>query len=183
MAIYAAGINVELHEVSLKNKPASLLQVSNKGTVPVLCTGEKVIDESLDIMRWALAINDPEGWLSNYSDNQKQQAEALIRENDQQFKPRLDKYKYADRHPDHSVEYYRQQCESFISSLEGRLQKRAYLLTDQISFVDVAIFPFIRQFSMVDKKWFDQSPYPALKTWLEAMLNLPLFAEVMAKRV
>ena len=182
MAIFTAGINVELREVSLKNKPQHMLDVSRKGTVPVLCDGTKVIDESLDIMLWALAINDPERWYSHYSETQKATAMQLIDESDNDFKRCLDKYKYAERHPEHVPEYYRHKCAIFLARLDNRLQQQPHLITPEITLADIAIFPFVRQFSRVDQDWFDQCDFNALRVWLDALLELPVFKQVMAKQ-
>lgn len=183
MAIFKAGIQVQLHEVSLKNKPQSMLDISAKGTVPVLCVEDSVIDESLDIMLWSVKINDPDGWFSRYSELDQQNALRLIEENDHDFKLWLDKYKYADRFPEQTADYYRQQCDTFLSKLESSLHSRAFLLSSKITLADIAIFPFIRQFSMVDKKWFDQCEYQKLKIWLNSLLNLPLFIQIMDKKL
>jgi glutathione S-transferase len=182
MAIFTAGIEVELREVSLKNKPQDMLDVSRKGTVPVLCDGTKVIDESLDIMLWALAINDPDQWCSRYSETQKATAMQLIDENDNDFKNWLDKYKYADRHPEHEPEYYRHQGTNFLAKLDNNLQKQRHLITSAITMADIAIFPFVRQFSMVDREWFDQCDFKALRIWLDKLLEMPVFKLVMAKQ-
>ena len=189
MAVFGSDIAVALHEVSLKDKPQAMLDASSKGTVPVLCLpnsdanigGHRVIDESLDIMLWALDIRDPHAWLSNYSAEEKSKALALIHENDFDFKPHLDRYKYADRFPEFSADEYRQQCETFLSKLECLLAENACLMSAEFSFADIAIFPFIRQFAGVDKAWFDQCDYPELRAWLNRLLALPLFLRVMEK--
>jgi len=181
MAIAYSGNKVELREVALKEKPEALLQASAKGTVPVLVleNGE-VIDESLDIMYWALSRHDPDHWLALTSDT-KTESQQLINENDTVFKPYLDHYKYADRYPQHSTQYYRVQGETFLAQLEKRLSAHSHLLGSEISLVDIALFPFIRQFAHVDKDWFDQAPYPCLQAWLEALLGSELFNYVMKK--
>ncbi len=181
MAIFTAGITVQLREVSLKNKPQDMLNVSRKGTVPVLCDGTTVIDESLDLMLWALAINDPDQWYSGYLETQKVTAMQLIDENDNDFKSWLDKYKYAERHPEHEPEYYRHQCTNFLAKLDSSLQKQSHLITSAITLADIAIFPFVRQFSRVDQDWFDQCDFKALRIWLGTLLELPVFKRVMAK--
>ncbi|TNC79309.1 MAG: glutathione S-transferase [Oleiphilus sp.] len=190
MAIVGAHIAVTLHEVSLKDKPQAMLDASRKGTVPVLCLPDHtrddgatiVMDESLDIMLWALNIHDPEAWLSNYSETEKADAMALIHENDSDFKTWLDRYKYADRFPEHSASEYRAQCETFLAKLEQRITAKGGLISDKVTLADIAIFPFVRQFSMVDQKWFDQCHYPALRNWLNDLLTSPLFVQVMAKK-
>ncbi len=182
MAIFTAGIDVELREVALKNKPQAMLDVSRKGTVPVLCDGTNVIDESLDIMLWALAISDPDQWYSRYSETEKTTAMQLIEESDNDFKKWLDKYKYADRHPEHEPEYYRGKCEIFLAKLDNILQKQTHLITSRITLADIAIFPFVRQFSSVDRDWFDQCDFKALRIWLDTLLELRVFKRVMAKQ-
>ncbi|MFL9608690.1 glutathione S-transferase [Methylobacillus sp. Pita2] len=180
MALHYAGIAVDIREIALKAKPAHMLQVSPKGTVPVLVLPDgSVIDESLDIMRWALQRHDPEDWLG--SPALLAQAESLIAENDGPFKRALDRYKYAIRFPEQPPEAYRAQGEAFLQQLESHLQQRPYLLGDHASLADVAIFPFVRQFSMVDQSWFEAAPYPRLQAWLQAWLASARFAAVMQK--
>ncbi|MFT5320782.1 MAG: glutathione S-transferase [Pseudohongiellaceae bacterium] len=181
MALFNSAIEIDLHEVSLKNKPQAMLDLSSKGTVPVLLVDDNVIDESLDIMLWALANNDPDNWCSQYSETEKKYAMQLIRQNDTEFKEWLDKYKYADRHPEFSQAYYRQNCEKYLQVLEAALHSNSYLMGEKITLADIAIFPFIRQFSMVDKNWFDHCHYPTLRQWLSKLLGTGLFIRVMAK--
>ena len=181
MALFNSDIQIDIHEVSLKNKPRAMLELSSKGTVPMLVVDDQVIDESLDIMLWALNINDPDGWYADYSEAEKSHAMQLITQNDEEFKGWLDKYKYADRHPEFSQDYYREKCEVFLQVLETALEKSAYLMGETISLADIAIFPFIRQFAMVDKNWFDSCPFPKTRSWLNSLLDLPLFTHVMAK--
>lgn len=177
LAIVYAGIQVELREIQLRHKPAAMLAASPKGTVPVLVlpTGE-VIDESLDIMLWALAQNDPNGWLSSW---QNPSCRKLIKSNDDEFKFYLDRYKYADRYPEHSSVYYRQQGELFLTELEQRLQHKLYLSSAYFSITDAAIAPFIRQFAAVDNPWFSNAPYPNLRRWLQTFLDSALFHSIM----
>lgn len=178
MALRYGGISVETREVVLGDKPRHMLAVSPKGTVPVLVLPDgKVIDESLDIMAWALAQQDPDGWLT---DNRLFQE--LITENDSSFKRALDQYKYAARFPEQSAEVYRQQGERFLARLEALLSEHAYLLSEKLTQADVAIFPFIRQFSMVDTDWFAETPYPHLRQWLAGLLASELFNAVMQKQ-
>jgi len=177
MAIIYAGVPVEIREVELKNKPQHLLDISPKGTVPVLqLANGVVIEESLDIMRWVLAQHDPEHWLRVGVD-----ADRLIQWNDGDFKQYLDRYKYADRYPDFSQASYRQQSEVFLTELETRLTVSRYLCGNEFSLADVAIFPFIRQFAGVESDWFRESAYLALNKWLEAIVATDLFGQVMAK--
>lgn len=178
MAIWAANIQVEVREISLREKPAHLLQISPKGTVPVLQLPDStVLEQSLDIMQWALAQNDPQGWLNA----DPEAVNALITINDGDFKKALDRYKYPDRYPEHAQQVYREQGEQFLQRLEAALEQHDYLLGDKPSMADVAIFPFIRQFAAVDADWFARSAYPKLRDWLEGWLQSQLFEEVMQK--
>lgn len=179
MALRYSDCRVQLREVELKNKPDALIAISAKATVPVLqCADGRVIDESLDIMHWALRHNDPHNWLQA---QYQPEVSALIETNDTLFKRHLDHYKYADRYPEFSQLEYRQQGEVFLQQLEQRLQQQAYLLSERISLADVAIFPFIRQFAHVDIGWFDQAPYPCLRAWLYQWMESSLFQSVMQK--
>jgi len=179
LAIAYAGVAVEVREVELRNKPQAMLLISPKATVPVLqLENGKVLDESLDIMFWALQQNDPEHWLNAAG---LDHATALIRRNDEPFKYFLDRYKYADRYPAYSELYYRQQGELFLADIERLLTQSAYLCGEQFSLADAAILPFIRQFCAVDPAWFKASPYPALRRWLNHFLASSLFEQVMTK--
>lgn len=182
MALRYSGIQVDIHEVSLKDKPEAMLQISPKGTVPVLAlpNGE-VLDESLDIMRWALAQHDPDDWLMTGETASGQEAEALIANNDGAFKQTLDRYKYAPRFPEHPAEFYRAQGEVFLQALELRLSKTHYLCRERCSLADIAIFPFVRQLVSVDDAWFKQAPYPALANWLKQLVESRLFISIMEK--
>jgi len=181
LAIQVSGVTVELREVVLRDKPPELLQLSAKATVPVLLLpGQNVIDESLDIMMWALSRQDPESWLLQ-GDSCRQETLILIRQNDEEFKGFLDRYKYADRYPEYTAADYRSQAEPFLIQLEQRLQSKQYLMTDKLSLADVAVFPFIRQFANVDPHWFAQAPYPKLQQWLTSLVQSSLFTRVMEK--
>ncbi|MCL4154440.1 UNVERIFIED_CONTAM: hypothetical protein GTU68_013159 [Idotea baltica] len=181
LAIAVSGQQVVLREVALKNKPDHLLSISPKGTVPVLITSDgDIIDESIDIMHWALQGHDPENWLE-LSPEQHQITAWLIEHNDDVFKQWLDRYKYADRHPEHSEQYYRQQGEVTLAMLEQKLAKRAYLVSEHASLSDIALFPFIRQFAAVDQAWFSTAPYPKLQTWLDNFTQSDLFSRIMLK--
>ena len=173
LAIAYTGIPVEIREVHLKHKPEQMLAVSPKGTVPVLQLPDgKVIDESLDIMRWALAQHYPEHWLDAGED-----AENLIQWNDGDFKYYLDRYKYADRYPEYPASYYRSQGEMFLAELESKLSQTRCLGGNQFSIADAAIFPFIRQFGAVDSRWFISSHYQYLASDLFgiAMVKYPVW--------
>lgn len=182
MALHASGVAVELREIELRNKPDHMLAASPKGSVPVLVLPDGcVIDESWDIMQWALNQHDPEGWLGEHGAF-VHAAEPLIRTNDASFKQSLDRYKYADRYPEQSREDYRAQGEVFLQQLEQRLSATRYLLGDALTIADAGIFPFIRQFAEVDQEWFAQAPYPLLRTWLAGILDSPRFAAIMQKQ-
>ncbi len=178
MAIAYASINLEVREVSLANKPPEMTHISPKGTVPVLQLDNRIIDESIEIMAWALEQSDPDNWLAL---DLEQQQKSLIEENDNSFKAWLDKYKYWDRFPEQSQQAYRGQAENFISKLDKNLNEQRYLLGNKICVADMAIFPFIRQFAFVDKDWFDQTNYLGLQRWLGEILDSPLFTQVMKK--
>ncbi|MCU1781784.1 glutathione S-transferase [Pseudomonas sp. 13B_2.1_Bac1] len=177
LALRYCGVPVQIVEVSLKAKPAAMLALSPKGTVPVLCVDGRVIEESLEIMQWALAQNDPEDWLLGGDPR----VLALIAENDQVFKHHLNRYKYAERYPQQPMEHYRAEGEVFLQQLEGLLAENDYLLAGHLSLADVALAPFVRQFAHVDREWFAGTPYHRLQTWLQRFLESPLFAAVMAK--
>ena len=179
MALNYADIEVELREVLLRDKPFSMLKASAKGTVPVLVLPDgRVIDESADLMHWALSHRDPDNW---WQDELENGTIELLEENDHVFKKHLDRYKYADRHPEHPQSAYRAEAEVFLRKLEHKLGLRQFLMADQLTFSDVAIFPFVRQFAFVDKTWFDQSPYPGLQAWLQTLLDSDLFISAMTK--
>ncbi|MCD5979228.1 glutathione S-transferase [Pseudomonas quasicaspiana] len=180
-ALRYAGCAVQIHEVSLKAKPPEMLERSPKGTVPVLVLEDQVIDQSLDIMHWALAQNDPDGWLLIDNGDGRRDIQALIEENDHVFKQHLDRYKYFVRHPEYPQAHYRQQGEVFLQKLEARLKDRDFLITDRLSLADTAVAPFIRQFSAVDPDWFATSPYPKVRGWLDRFIQSALFKAVMVK--
>ena len=178
LAIAVSEQKVQLREIVLKHKPDALLAISPHKTIPVLQINEQeVLHESLEIMVWALTKNDPKQWLTP----QLIDMLTLIDDNDYEFKPWLDKYKYADRFPEYNTEYYRDQCEDFLMLLESRLSIQTYLFSSHPTLADIAIFPFIRQFASVDKMWFEQSPYQLLKQWLSRLINTPLFHSCMQK--
>ena len=179
LAIYVANIAIEVREISLRNKPAHLILVSPKSTVPVLVLQNgSVIDQSLDIMFWALRQYDLRNWLD--ADFGKMQA--LITENDTHFKQALDRYKYPERHPQLAQAHYRQQGEVFLRQLETLLEQHTFLLKNTVSLADMAIFPFVRQFAAVDSAWFESSNYPKLQIWLNNLINTELFKRVMEKQ-
>lgn len=175
LSLVLSNKSVQLREIILKHKPEAMLQASPKGTVPILIEKDgHVIDESLDIMKWAL-----EG--SQLLSSATSSMHLLIKENDDVFKGWLDKYKYADRYPEHSEIYYREQGEIFLEKLEQQLINSNRLFNDEFSFADLAILPFIRQFAFVDIHWFNQSKYQRVRDWLTNFIDSELFLSIMKK--
>ena len=175
LALLASGVGCELREIVLRDKAPEFLSASPKGTVPVLVTETgTVIEESLDIMRHALAMKDPEGWLERDDPE-------LVAANDGPFKHHLDRYKYATRYADVDPEEHRSAALDILRQLEARLAKDAYLCGARRGLADIAIFPFIRQFANADRTWFDAQSLPRLQDWLERLITSELFTGVMAK--
>ncbi|MGH6615718.1 glutathione S-transferase [Sphingomonas sp.] len=173
MALLVSGVAFALHEVSLRDKPAAMLAASPKGTVPVLVLPDgRVIDESLDIMRHALAHNDPEHWLAGDD-------AALIAANDGPFKHHLDRYKYPDRHHSDPIEH-RAAGLALLADLDTRLAGAANLCGEHRTLTDIALMPFVRQFAAVDRDWFDAQPVPGVRRWLDAHIASSLFVSAMA---
>jgi len=171
MTLRYSGVQVELREVVLRDMPRELLACSPKATVPVLVLPDgNVIEESRDIMQWTLAQHDPHHWQPQPGSPGAAVAQDLITANDLEFKPQLDRYKYAERHPEHPADWYRTQGERFLDELERRLTHHAWLLGERISMADVAIFPFVRQFALVDRGWFDATPRARLHHWLDGAM-------------
>ena len=181
MALWVSGIIPYVIEVDLKDRPPRLLVLSPKGSVPVLQTADgTVIDESIDIMRWALNQNDPDGWLRDADD-----AQSLIKPTTSQtgwFKNALDRYKYGARYPDEDCSGARDSGQDYLERLNARLKQTKYLCADHITYADIAIFPFVRQFANTDRDWFDALPLPELQKWLAIHLESPLFRAIMEKQ-
>jgi glutathione S-transferase len=179
MALAYAGIAVEIREISLREKPASMLAISPKGTVPVLQSDGLVIEQSYDIMKWALRQSDPDQWLSKDTESL---IDEWVTKNDGPFKKLLDQYKYPDRYPDVQLEETLSQAVAlFLGPINEQLKTNRYLLGPKISLADIALFPFVRQFAMVDPDWIDQSGLNFLKQWLNEHIESPLFLSVMQK--
>jgi glutathione S-transferase len=183
MALAYAGIDPEIREISLREKPQSMLSISPKGTVPVLQLPDgRVIEQSLEIMQWALDQNDPQHWWNGRADEVRQDILNWIEVNDGAFKKLLDRYKYPERAPETSQqETFEQAVELQLLPMEKVLQKHTYLIGDQVSLADVALFPFIRQFFGVDENRFEEANLKALKQWLQGFLDADLFQSVMVK--
>lgn len=178
MALRYADIEVEHREISLRDKPQSMLLASPKGTVPVLCVDGMILDQSLDIMYWALDKSDPNNWRAV----NETAAQAWIQKNDGPFKTVLDQYKYPNRYPDlQQEETLAKAMELMLEPIEAALQNNPYLMGDCMSWVDIAIFPFIRQFSKADSLQFEGLPLPNLKKWLNQLMASDLFTSVMGK--
>jgi len=178
MALTVAGLTFRTSEIDLRDKPAHLLGVSPKGTVPVLCLSEvMVIDESLDIMYWALAQNDPQKWLDGLSNGQ---AQRLLEQTDGVFKKALDQYKYASRFPDQDpVQSRWLALEALINPLALVLNKQPFIGGDKPVLQDVAIFPFVRQFAGVEPSWFNANAPAPVRHWLTNWVSSDLFATIM----
>jgi glutathione S-transferase len=181
LALKAAGVAVVLREVALRNKPVALLEISPKATVPVLRLPDgRVLEQSLDIMRWALATNDPQDWVRA---DEHGEVQALTALNDGPFKQALDRYKYAPRHPQRPAAAWRDDGVALmLAPLDARLETRRYLLRDTPSLADMALVPFVRQFAAVDAAWFDGAPLPRLRDWLQRLTTTALFESVMARQ-
>ena len=200
LGLLLAKQKVMLKAVVTKNKSEEMLALSPKGTGPVLVLEEhgeresgletestdnikppRVIDESVDIMLWALNINDPDDLLLSQTPEALPVMLELISYNDKVFKPLLEQYKDAKRYHKDTEADLRTLCESFIQALELRLSQHQYLMGDNLSLLDFALLPFVRQFARVDRHWYLQSPYPLLRQWLKDHLTRPLFSRMMKK--
>ncbi|GAV21154.1 glutathionine S-transferase [Mariprofundus micogutta] len=181
MALYVAGIQCELREVALKNKPLEMLNISPKGTVPVLLLPDgRVIDESLNVMLWALNESDPLQWLKP-ADSSVEEMLELIEMNDGQFKFHLDRYKYPDRYGlRNSIDHFKQ-ASSFLSALERSLENNIFLFGSAPSLADVALFPFVRQFAAVDRQAFESLALHGLNRWLDHWITDQTFQAIMLK--
>ena len=179
MAIHISGQRCELREVLLRDKPPSMLEYSAKGTVPVLILQDgKVIDESLDVIDWALNLNDPDDWQRS---KDKEKTKELIKINDGEFKYHLDRYKYSKRYDNEDPEFHRKKCLKFIESINNELNNSEYIFDDNNSYADIVLLPFIRQFRIADIEWFDSLPYDNLKKWLSRFLDSSLLNSSMKK--
>jgi glutathione S-transferase len=176
LAVAAAGVMVELREILLRDKAAAFLAASPKGTVPVVVAGDLVLEESLDVMVWALGQRDPEGFL--YAGDA---ARALVERCEAEFKGHLDRFKYAVRYADVDRAQEQAMASVYLQELDGMLVGRDYLFGDRIGFADIGIAPFVRQFANADWAWFAAQDWPRLMSWLTRFETSERFAAVMAK--
>lgn len=178
MTLKYASIQYEHREIEFRNKPNSMLLVSPKGTVPVLCVDGLVLDQSVDIMRWALEKADPDNWRKV----DESTSQLWIERNDGPFKVLMDQYKYPNRFPELNQEdVLNSAIDLMLDPMDNMLRSSRYLLGNKISWVDVATFPFIRQFAAVNPQRFEDLPFASLKNWLNQHLESDLFHSVMDK--
>jgi glutathione S-transferase len=199
IAIFKAQQQVSVREVNLKNKPVEMITASAKGTVPILVLSNDlalsnelalsnklasftVIDESIEVMLWALTNNDPDNLLYQHDPTALPNMLNIITEFDDEFKACLNAYKCAKRYRENNVIECRQACEVYINRLEICLTQQPFIMSAQESLVDIALLPFIRQFVKVERQWYLQSPYSKVRQWLNHYLQSPMFTKVMAKR-
>lgn len=183
LALAVSGQTVELREVDLKDKPAEMLQVSPKGSVPVLVDIDgKVLEESLDIMLWALRQHDPAHSLEPETEGLAEML-VLIAECDGDFKHHLDRYKYPERYPGTDPLLHRAAGAAFLARLDARLSAHTHLFGDRPALADMAIAPFVRQFARTDAVWFEQQPWSALRVWLDKLVNTADFAHIMSRYI
>jgi len=178
--IFKSKQQVILRDIVLSNKPDEMIAASAKGEVPTLVVSPSlVIDQSLEVMLWALRMSDPNDLL--HSDDEAVLAEMLklIASFDIGFKLAFDKYSAAKRYHDENLAQYRQGCEVYINDLEQRLNKHAYIMSEKESLADIALISFIRKFARVERKWYLQAPYPKVRSWLNSYLQSALFSKVM----
>lgn len=188
MALIYSGIQCEIREIVFRNKPSHMLEISPKGTVPVLLLPSgTVLEESLDIIAWALSQHDPDGW-RDYSPPEQKLANELIEKNDGFFKKALDRYKYPTRYPDEfkgSAETFslknRDKILGYLENLNQLIAQNGYLVKPHLSIADIVLFPFVRQFAHVDKDWFQSLEYEPLQAWLQKNLTSDLFQHCMTK--
>ena len=178
LALAHSGIACELREVNLRAKPEALLQASPKGTVPVLVTADGVIEQSLEIMLWALRQNDPDGWLAPTAGSEAEML-ALIADLDTRFKPALDRCKYPERFSATEVNEAQTEALTWLAALNDQLADTGYLFGQNPSLADMALRPFVRQFARIDEAQWAEQPWPALQAWLQRWIDSALFAEVM----
>ena len=181
MAIFNSGIKCTLREVSLKCKPAVMLELSPKGTVPIiqLCNGQ-VLEESLEIMDWALSQSDPGKWLAPEFGTLDQMRD-LVDWIDDSFKYDLDRYKYSTRFENVDPIFHRNKAEKHLIALNEKIGTKKNLFGNRVSLADIAIFPFVRQLANTDRMWFSRLEIRSLSEWLQRHLGSELFLGIMGK--
>ena len=179
MALVSCGVDFDIFEISLKDKPKKMMEISPKGTVPVFLYKDLVLDESIDIMNWAMEQQNNNSTKINPHDLEK--IKSMIKINDGEFKNKLDLYKYTSNKEVSLKLKYRKECEIYIKNIDERLEKHEYLLSNNFGYLDMAIFPFIRQFFHVDLNWFEEASYINLKNWVERISGSDLFIKIMKK--
>lgn len=181
LAIKASGIIVEIREVELKNKPKEFLGISPKATVPIVCISSKqIIEESLDIMEWALKINDPLKLLK-YEKLNRIEIHNILNKLENEFKQNLDRYKYSSRFDLPSPKLYRDKNLQTLNEFNNLLQNNKGICSSHLSLLDYAVFPFIRQFRNVNSVWFDSLELKFLQTWLYELIDSDEFSSIMKK--
>lgn len=181
LAVCSAGIQVELREILLRDKPGAFFKASPKGTVPVVeLVDGKVLEESRDVMQWALARNDPDGWL-DVQHRDPEGAAAFLDALDGPFKTHLDRYKYASRFDPEAALMHREAGAAMLAEFDAKLGSQPSLSGEKNGLLDFATLPFVRQFRIADPVWFDEQPWPYLNRWLQTFLESRLFASVMKK--
>lgn len=178
LALLSSGVKVELREIQLKNKPQAFLKTSPSATVPALRLSDRVLDESADIMVWALEKNDPQRLLDMPKDGWN-----LIAANDGPFKAALDHTKYASRYPELDLDAERQKAAAFLMDLDARLTRKTWLFGERPTVADLAILPFARQFANIDRDWFDTQDWDRLRAWLDRFTEGETFAQIMTKYI
>ena len=182
LALLLSEQSIVVRAITLKDKPQAMLKASAKGTVPVLVLADgTVIDQSIDIMLWALTQNDPKQLLHRDQPTTHKEIIQLVQRTDDEFKHPLEQYRAAKRYHRDSESHWRQQCEVFIAELEQRLTVNGYFVGKRASLADYSLIPFMRQFARVDRKWFATAPYPKVKAWLSTQLQSQLYARMMTK--
>lgn len=176
LAILSAGQTVELREITLRNKPDQMLEASPKGTVPVLIVGDQVIDESRDIMDWALAHNDPDAWL-----DMPEAGHDWIAAIEGPFKTALDHYKYASRYDDIDASAERDVAANILWQVDAQLRDTQWLFGARPTLADMATITFVRQYANTDRAWFDAQEWCGVQSWLAQFLDSAEFAAIMEK--
>jgi len=181
LALMVSNRVCELREVVLRDKPQEMLEVSAKGTVPILIDVDgRVLDQSIDIMLWALRQHDPEKWLMPERGSVTEMLE-LIALFDEGFKYHLDRYKYPDRYPGVDAQAHRHEGSLYLGRLNAQLSATKYLFGNNVALADMAIAPFVRQFAHTDRAWFNEQPWPGLQAWLAEFTESQIYSSVMQK--